>query len=430
MRGISEGGVLMVALALLAVKTAAGVLELSPTVTAKEAALLEQASSVAATNAPAAAALLEAHDRAGASAAVDFALGNFQFQMERYAQAIAAYGEAIRKLPSFRDARKNTGRAWLLLGRDDEAIRVYQDLVADGHQDADIFLLLGHGLMMRRHAVPAESAYRQALLLDPVNRDARRGLIQSLLEQQRLDEVRSLVRSALEDEPAESSLWTLLVNAEVALGDTAAAIRAAETARRLDACTPLTLMLLGDLYLDAGRPAAAVACYDGVRAAGGVETARFLRAVEGLVQMGETARAATLLDVVEKEVVQADPAGTAPVRRKAVRLRADIAALGGDVEHAVALYREVVSADPLDGRALLRLGELLRESGKTGDASLAYERAGRLSGFEVDALIGRARLEVDAGRISEAVGLIEAAQRIEPRPPVARYLEQLHRLLE
>lgn len=430
MRGIIERCVWVVALGLWVAETAFGVLELSPTVTLKEAERLNQASLVAGTNVAAAVALLEKNDRTASSAAVDFAIGNFYFQMERYEPAIAAYGEAVRKLPSFRDARKNTGRAWLLLGREAEAVRVYQKLVEEGHFDADIFLLLGHGLMLQRQAVSAESAYRQALLLDAENRDARRGLIQALLEQQRLQEVRSLVRSVLNSDPGEASYWSLLVNANVALSDTGNAIRAAETSRRLDACTPVTLMLLGDLYLDAGRPAAATACYDEVRASGGVDAPRFLRSVEGLVQMGEADRASALLDAIEEDVLKGSPEENVLNRRKVMRLRADMAALKGERKHSITLYQELVTSDPLDGRALLRLGDLLRENGQEGEAELTYERAGRLAGFEADALACRARLEVEGGHITEAVALLEAAQRIESRPNIARYLEQLRRLEE
>ncbi len=393
-----------------------------PRVTAREAALLSQAAEVAVTNMPKAVELLAAARGPDSSAALDFAIGNFRFQGGQYGEAVAAYLEAVRKWPAFRDARKNLGRAYLLLEREQDAIKVYQGLVVEGYVDADIYLLLGHGLMMKRHAVPAETAYRQVLLLDPEHRDAQRGLIQALLEQERFAEVRNLLRGALDQQPGEASYWSLLANVEVALDDTAAAIRTVETARRLDACPPLLLMLLGDLYLDAGRAADAVACYAEARAAGGVENARFLRAVEGLVQLGEAEKAVMLLD---KVATGPDPEVKDTT---VVRLRAEIAALQGNTKQAVALYRELAAADPLDGRVLLRLGDLLRETGAAGEAELTYERAGRVAGFEADSLVRRARLEVDAQRFAEAVELLEAAQRLNPQSNTARYLEQIQRL--
>jgi len=414
------GGVLLATMAGLL----AAPLPLEPKVTAKEAALLTQAAAMAATNTPGAVELVAAECRPDSSAALDFAIGNFRFQLGRYEEAVAAYGEAVRKLPSFRDARKNLGRSYLLLGREDDAIKVYQQLVAEGHFDADVFLLLGHGLMMRRHAVPAETAYRQVLLLAPDHRDAQRGLIQALLEQQRFAEVRNLLRTALDTTPEDASFWSLLANVEVALGDTDAAIRTVETARRLDACASGLLVLLGDLYLDDGRTADAVACYLEERAKGGVEQTRFLRAVEGLIQLGESEKAEKLLVATVVTLAVEDTAA----RRTVARLNAEIAVLQGNLKQAVARYRELAAADALDGRVLLRLGDLLRETGESGEAELTYERVGRLPGFESEALVRRARLEVDAHRFAEAVELLEAAQRIAPEPRTARYLEQIRQL--
>jgi tetratricopeptide (TPR) repeat protein len=395
-----------------------------PTVTAREATLLTQAAEVAATNMPQAVAFLAALNGPEVSAALDFAIGNFLFQDGRHEDAVAAYLAAVRKWPAFRDARKNLGRAYLLIGREQEAITVYQGLVVDGQVDADTYLLLGHGLMMKRQAVPAETAYRQALLLDPDNRDAQRGLVQALLEQERFPEVRNLLRSALDQQPREASFWSLLANVEVAAGDTAGAIRTVETARRLHACPPPLLMLLGDLYLDAGRAADAVACYEVATSAGAVEPARLLRAVEGLVQMGEAGKADALLKATVATLAP-DDGGTG---KTVIRLNAEIAVLQGQPRQAVALYRQLAAADPLDGRVLLRLGDLLRETGNAGEAELTYERAGRVSGFEADALVRRAHLEVDAKRFAEAAELLEAAQRLAPQPSVANYLEQIRRL--
>jgi len=393
-----------------------------PRVTAREAALLSQAAEVAVTNMPQAVELLVAARAPDSSAALDFAIGNFRFQNGQYEEAVAAYLEAERKWPAFRDARKNLGRAYLLLEREQDAIKVYQGLVSEGYVDADIYLLLGHGLMMRHHAVPAETAYRQALLLDPENRDAQRGLIQSLLEQERFAEVRNLLRGALDLQPGEASYWSLLANVEVSLDDAGAAIRTVETARRLDACPPLLLMLLGDLYLDASRAAEAVACYAEAKSAGGVEDSRFLRAVEGLIQLGEAEKAVALLGTV----AAGSDSGTKDMT--VLRLRAEIAALQGKAKQAVEIYRELAAADPLDGRVLLRLGDLLRETGAVGKAGLTDERAGRVAGFEAESLVRRARLEVDAQRFAEAVELLEAAQRLNPQPNTARYLDQIQRL--
>jgi tetratricopeptide (TPR) repeat protein len=111
-------------------------------------------------------------------------------------------------------------------------------------------------------------------------------------------------------------------------------------------------------------------------------------------------------------------------------LHADILRLHGERQQAIERYRIVVARDPLDGDTLLRLGDLLRDEGEASEAELTYERAGRIAGFKAPSLVRRARLDVDARRYSEAISLLEAAQRLVSQPHVERYLEQVRRLEE
>ena len=150
-----------------------------------------------------------------------------------------------------------------------------------------------------------------------------------------------------------------------------------------------------------------------------------LRAVEGLIMIGEAAGAAAMLDAFEDDAnVLASP----ELARKQLRLRAELAALQGNTEEAIRLHREIIERAPLNGRALLRLGDLLLQQGDLGGAELSYERAGRRAGTQVDSLINRAQLAVQRERFEEAVDLLEAAEAIESRPHVARYLTQVRRL--
>ena len=400
-------------------------LPLEPTVSAKEAELLAKAAGVGATNAVEAIALLQ--DMMKSSAAIDFAIGNFQFQANQLTEAAESYRQAIAKQPTFRNARKNLGRVYLLAGEEAKAVSVCQSLVEDGLADHEVFLLLGHGLALTLHWVSAESAYRQALLLDTASDDAQAGLARCLVQQERYLEARSLLRTMLESAPDHRELWSLLANVNVALGAPDAAIRTLETAHRLGCCDAVMLGLLGDLYLNTDRPADAVARYEAALAAGWAESARLLRAVEGLVLMGNAEGAARMLArISDNSEIGTDPA----IALEYLRLRSELAALQGDTKEAVESYRQLVRRDPLNGRALLRLGELLRQEGDIGGAELAYERAGRLEGMQAEALVHRAELAVQRDRFDVAVRLLEAAEAVESRPHVARYLAQVRRLAE
>ena len=402
-------------------------LPLEPTVSAKEAKLLAEAAGVGATNAVEAIAVLQDKDLAKASAALDFAIGNFQFQADQLGPAAESYRQAIAKLPSFRNARKNLGRVYLLAEKEAEAVSVYQALVEDGLADADVFLLLGHGLALKSHWVSAESSYRQALLLNPDSDDAQAGLARCLVQQERYLEARSLLGTMLKSAPARLELWSLLANVNVALDATDAAIRTLETAQRLGCCDAGMLGLLGDLYLHSDRPADAVARYEAALAAGWEESSRLLRAVEGLILMGNAEGAERMLARIDDHLKQdTDPASSL----EHLRLQSELAALQGHTQKAIESYRQLVRLDPLNGKALLRLGQLQKQQGDLGGAELAYERAGRLKGMQAEALVHRAELAVQRDRFATAVKLLEAAEAIESRPHGARYLAQVRRLAQ
>lgn len=412
--GFMFAGLLSVAIASI------GVLPVAPTISAKESVLLERAAAAAVTNRMQAVAILRAKNISDASAALDFAVGNFLFQDGKQEEAAEAYISAIKKLPTFRDALKNLGRVYLVLERDDDAIGVYQSMVENGMADADSMLLLGHALIMRSHYVSAENAYRQALLLSPANSDAQQGLVKCLLEQERYREARGLLKTILDAKPKSTELWLLLANVNMALDDHAKAITSLETASRLDCCSGVMLGLLGDLYLDAGQAQDAVERYEAAIDAGWKESQRLLRAAEGFVMIGDAKRARVMLNMI----------GGDKTSKQYLLLQAQLAVLEEKPKEAIKLYRTLIAADPLNGKVMLQLGDLQQNGGDLVAAELTYERAGRLEGTTRQSLVKRGQLAVQNNQFKKAVKLLEAAQAIEDKPNLERYLKQVRRLEE
>lgn len=399
-----------------------------PTVNRREAELLQETAGVGATNAPAAAALLEKLDSAESSAGVDFAIGNLYFQAQQLEPAAAAYHRALVKHPEFTRAMMNLARVYIMQDQPDPAIALFRQLLVRGHTDADAYLLMGHALLLRDHAVSAENAYRQALFLDPDGRDARLGLTKCLLHQERYREALGIVSELLGIDADSSELWSLRANALVALDRTKEAMRALESARRLGRATGEMTATLGDLYLNADMPGEAVKCHQEASRKGNVSAGRTLRALEALVALRRFDEADALLPSVEERVAN-EGKEASELRPDLLRLKAQMARLRGDLEAAVRLCKELVRDNPLDGRALLLLGDLHRERGELEDALMTYERAAGVAGTEADALVRQAQAEVERERYARAVELLEASLVFENAPHVARYLDQVRRLV-
>jgi len=394
-----------------------------PTVTQEEADLLQEAVDLRETDAEGAIVLLEAYGDEDRSPAIDFALGNFRYQAGRLEKAAEAYRAAIAKLPLFRGALNNLGRVYLVQENLPGAVATFQSLVRDGQGDADTLLLLGHALLLQGRPVAAEGAYRQSLTLRADGPEATRGLLKCLIEQDRNREVLALAREQIAREPGDAALWSLRANAHLALGEIAAAVTSIEAARRLGLAEGGLLATLGDVYLNRQQPRDAVAAYEDAFAVESPSVDRMLRAAEGLLLSGD-------LDASARFLGQAKTGEgmTSRQRRRHFRLGARLAQARGERDTARRQYEALAREDPLDAEALLALADMDRDDGDEGRAALLYERAARIEGSEARALLRHGQLEVDRGRYREAIVLLESAQAFDPRPHVARYLEQVRRL--
>ena len=92
-----------------------------------------------------------------------------------------------------------------------------------------------------------------------------------------------------------------------------------------------------------------------------------------------------------------------------------------------AVLEEIVELDPLDGEALMLLGQLYTRS-EPDRAMFFYERAASLEAFEVRARTSHAQILVSMERYADAIPLLRRAQELEPREEIARYLEQVERI--
>lgn len=397
-----------------------------PTVTKDESKVLNAALEVAVTNATQAIQMLKAIPNIDtASAAIDFAIGNLYFQQNQLAPAEKAYAVAIKKMPKFRSARKNLGRIYLLNDKLDSAIEMYQQLIADGQADADIFLLTGHALLLQNYPVSAESAYRQSLLLRQKNHDAMLGLAKTLMVQERYAEGLALIGEILEETPANRELWELRANAYLSMDKHEDAVRAIETAWRMGCTSPELLATLGDLYLNQDQPVDALRAYAEAFQDKSLSVSRRLRAIEGFLMINDVAKAQQMID-------QTEALRTSLTQNEKVtllRLKGDIAMRLNQMDQAITYCKEVLQIDPLAGQTLLLMATIQHQQGLAQEAIINCERAARIQGFEVEALILNAQIAIAEERYASAVTLLEAAQTFKDQPHVARYLEQLRRML-
>lgn len=400
--------------------------EVEPRVTTLERQQMEKVLPLLSSDPEAAARQIEKITKPESSAVFDFTLGNLAFQGGDLDKAAAHYRAALEKFPSFLRAHKNLGLILVRQGRYADAIEPLSRAIELGGGDGLAYGLLGYAYASTGKFVPAESAYRSAVLLEPDVVDWKLGLAQSVLQQRKYGEAVSLLDELVARHPDRPDFLLLQANAFIGLDKPMEAAKNYEILLRMGKATPASLYNLGDIYVNEGLWDLAVRSYRlALEAGDGGDVSRILRSAEGLAQRGALEQAGDLLERVEGTQGNALDADQ---RKQLLEIRARLAVASGNGDEAVPVLEKVVSMDPLDGDALLLLGRHYASSGDPDRAAFYYERAEGIEAFEPEARVRHAQLLVQQSRYKDAVPLLERAQEIRPRDDVGRYLDEVRRV--
>jgi tetratricopeptide (TPR) repeat protein len=187
-----------------------------------------------------------------------------------------------------------------------------------------------------------------------------------------------------------------------------------------------SLFTLGDIYLAESLPDLALHAYMRALAKDPSQgPGRAIRSAEGLASRGGSDQARTLVSRVKEAAGESMNDGD---KRKLLKLEARLSMAGGGGDEATArVLEEVIELDPLDGEALMLLGQYHNKSGRPDQAILFFERAAKIDAFAANAKVKMAQVYVAQSRFAEALPLLRDAQAIRPREDVARYIEQVER---
>ena len=360
------------------------------------------------------------------SAILSFTLGSLLVQEGRVEQAVEQFEVALAKFPDFRRAHRNLGFALARLERYDEAARALTRALQLGANDAGIHGLLGYSYLNADKNFLAGIAYRNALLLDPGNREWRMGLVKTSIARSDFNQALAVLDELLIDNPGSASLWRLQANVYLRQGDLKKAAGNFEMLRRMGEATLANLMHLGDIYMSDNLLGMALPVYlEAIEKDGAGDVRRSLNALEILVDRGAWKEAEELMAKVrELHAEDMNPEDEARLLRQESRM----AVAGGDLERALGILEEIVERNPMDGEALLLSGDYHVRQGEEARALVRFEMAARISGFEADAWIRQAQLLVRQQKYSEALELLERAQKTDPRDNVRKYLEAVERV--
>lgn len=224
--------------------------------------------------------------------------------------------------------------------------------------------------------------------------------------------------------PDNSKLWELQAGVFVQNNDLDKAVINYELLREMGKLDRKMQMFLGDLYMTLDQGGAAVPVYFQALAEANADLAkRGLRAAEAMVNQGEFSNAKTLFSKLRQIGGQAQAE-----ELKLLRLESKVAMAEGREISAIKTLEEIVAKNPLDGDALMMIGDYHLTNDENEKAFNRYQLASRIEGFQADAQVKMGQVRVQQRKYNEAIELIRKAQELRPRDNVKRFLESIERV--
>lgn len=369
--------------------------------------------------------LLESNSDSTSSAVFDFTLANIHFQKDELDLAMAGYEAAVHKHPKFLRAWEMLGQLYFRENQLEKAVGAFTMVLDLGQGDALSYGLLGLAHSRREDYVAAESAFRLATMLAPDKMDWKIGLADSLLRQRRYAAGAAFLASLIDEQPDRAELWMEHGKAYIGLEKPLQAAESFEMVDSLGQSTHVSLNYLGGIYANEGLFDLAVDSY--LRAlkkkpeagpADALRGAKYLSANSATRETGQLL--AGIESILGERLAAAD-------RKELLRLRARVALAEGAGADEAQTLEEIVDLDPLDGDALIKLGQYYFRGGDSEKAIFYYERAANIEGFEADAKLRHGEVLVKEGKYAQALPMLRRSQELKPRASLESFLEQVER---
>jgi tetratricopeptide (TPR) repeat protein len=398
--------------------------EIEPEVTAVERETLSQVMQcMSEENMQRARLVLEKTITPDTSALFDFILGNIFFQEDQFKKAAQCYERAIAKFPDFLRAHKNLAMVKVRNGEFNDAIRSLTRTIELGEGNALTYGLMGYAYTSVENYLNSETAYRQAMMLQPDAVDWQLGLAQSLFKQEKYADAASLCNRLITQYPDNPDYWRLQANAYLGTGEPLKAAQNYEYLRSMGIADAHSLNKLGDIYVkEKMLDIAADAYIESLEKETEMPAGSFIRNAKILAGYSGLDEASRVVQKI-KEVFTDSLSDDQMV--ELLRIEARIALNKGADEKQAELLREIVRINPMDGEALILLGQYHERKNNPEKAVFCYERAEAIEGVEAKAKIQHAQLLVQMSKYQEAVPLLESALRIHHRSDVEEYLAQV-----
>jgi len=374
-------------------------------------------------------------------ASMIFNLGNLYMSNDKPADAERAFKIALKKKPNFRRAWKNLGLLYFLQDKLDLALEPLQKAVELGDGNHRSYGLLGYAYLRQEKYMGAETAYREAFLRKPDQKDWKQGIVQAVVAQERYQEGAAILEELISEFPDNTAYWTQLATCYIQLEKKEEAITTLELMRFKNLAGNSELNLLGNLYMDQELSGLALDPYvealefdDTFNLDSYLDIANILVATNSLVEAENYLTA--IYNKGEEALTDAEK-----IELKLINI--GIAKARENEALVWLILEEINSLDPSNGFAMIERGQYFERQARAINASDEDKKA------EQTSLYGKARTQfknainkeetayegnkrygqmlVRNRQFQEAIPFLETAQKLKPSDSFGQWLRQVQR---
>ena len=357
------------------------------------------------------------------TAQFEFMQGYVRYFVEDMEGSAEALNRAVLKAPTFLRAWQLYGQILLQLEEYARARIAISEAIRLGGASGDLYGALGFCYGSLGDHMSAESCYRMATVLDPVTDQWKEALALSFYYQGKYDDLVSYTGTLLLSQPDAVRLWDMQAKGYIRMEQP---LRAAENYELVDMMGLSdfeTLATLADIYVNESLFDLAVGAYTRAMAREGEGGPnRPLAAAKVMVANASYAEGMSLLASIELSYADQISDNQA---KDIERLRALTGELTAQPEQQIAALKQILAIDPVDGQALLKLGQVFLMNSNYVESAIYFERAEGLEKYAARAKLGHAQALVGQEKFGEAVTLIRASLDLDDREPVRQYLKQI-----
>jgi tetratricopeptide (TPR) repeat protein len=332
---------------------------------------------------------------------------------EKYAEAAIQYKNAINQDPRYGEARQKLAEAYVASGDLPSAYGEYVRAADVMAGDPSAQVKAGEMLLLARNYEEAESRANKALALNPKYIEAQVLKANALAGLNRVEDAVAEVEEAIRNDPDRISSYSSLGFIQMIRGDQALAEAAFKKAVDTDPSSVNARLALANFYWSAGRRSEA--------------EEHLKRALTINPKNSVANRMMAMLSIGSGRQAEAEPYLKAMAendRSEAGKLTlADYYVTAGRRDEARAILNEVAaSGNEGFAKATLRLAGLgamsqdLASTERLVDSVLAKEP------HHVDALLAKTLLQANAGKLTEALGTVQAAVTAGPTTAGAHFM--------